>query len=83
MMYVVPLHHIVVEGSAKLVTVDDQLKVKRLDTPTLAALQRTSTDEELMEKLGTWLAVTGVAIGFIVLVWLLFSDNPSDKKNKT
>ncbi len=30
---------IVVEGSAKLVTVDDELKVKRLDKPTLAALQ--------------------------------------------
>ena len=35
-----------------------------------------------MDKLGTWLAVTSVAIGFIVLGWLLFSDNPSDKKNK-
>ena len=30
---------IVVEGAAKLVTVDDQLKVKRLDKLTLAALQ--------------------------------------------
>lgn len=30
---------IVVEGSAKLVTVDEQLKVTRLDKPTLAALQ--------------------------------------------
>ena len=30
---------VVVEGSAKLVTVDDQLKVKRLDKPALAALQ--------------------------------------------
>jgi hypothetical protein len=35
-----------------------------------------------MEKLGTWLAVTGVVIGFVVLVWLLFSDNPSNKKGK-
>jgi hypothetical protein len=35
-----------------------------------------------MEKLGTWLAITGVAIGFIVLVWLLFSDRPTDKRNK-
>jgi len=35
-----------------------------------------------MEKLGTWLAVTGVVIGFIVLAWLLFSDNPSNKKGK-
>ncbi len=35
-----------------------------------------------MDKLGTWLAVTGVAIGFVVLAWLLFSDNPVDKKKK-
>ncbi len=35
-----------------------------------------------MEKFGTWLAITGVAIGFAVLVWLLFSDNSSDKKKK-
>ena len=35
-----------------------------------------------MDKLGTWLAVTGVAIGFVVLAWLLFSDNSGDKKKK-
>jgi hypothetical protein len=35
-----------------------------------------------MEKLGTWLAIAGVAVGFIVLAWLLFSENPSDKKKK-
>lgn len=35
-----------------------------------------------MEKLPTWLAIGGVAIGFIVLGWLLFSDNSSDKKKK-
>jgi hypothetical protein len=35
-----------------------------------------------MEKLGTWLAIAGVAIGFIVLAWLLFSEKPSDKKKK-
>lgn len=35
-----------------------------------------------MEKLGTWLAIAGVAIGFIVLGWLLFADSPSDKKKK-
>ncbi len=35
-----------------------------------------------MDKLGTWLAVTGVAIGFVVLAWLLFSDNPADKHKK-
>lgn len=33
-----------------------------------------------MEKLGTWLAITGVAIGFIVLAWLLFAETPKDKK---
>lgn len=35
-----------------------------------------------MEKLGTWLAITGVAIGFVVLAWLLFAETPKDKKNK-
>ena len=35
-----------------------------------------------MDKLGTWLAIAGVAIGFIVLGWLLFSDNSSDRKKK-
>ena len=35
-----------------------------------------------MEKLGTWLAITGVAIGFIILVWLLFSDNSTGQKKK-
>ena len=35
-----------------------------------------------MDKLGTWIAITGVAIGFIVLGWLLFSDNPSGKNKK-
>ncbi len=34
-----------------------------------------------MDKWPTWLAITGVAIGFIVLGWLLFSDN-DDKRNK-
>ncbi len=32
------------------------------------------------EKLGTWLAIGAVAIGFIVLAWLLFADDPKDKK---
>jgi len=35
-----------------------------------------------MEKLGTWLAITGVVIGFAVLVWLLFADNSTGKKKK-
>ena len=35
-----------------------------------------------MDKLGTWLAIVGVAIGFIVLGWLLFSEGPKDKNTK-
>jgi hypothetical protein len=35
-----------------------------------------------MEKLGTWLAITGVAIGFIVLLWLLFSEGSQNKGKK-
>jgi hypothetical protein len=33
-----------------------------------------------MEKLGTWLAITGVAIGFIILVWILFAEGKDQKK---
>lgn len=32
------------------------------------------------EKLGTWLAIAAVTVGFLVLAWLLFADNPPDKK---
>jgi hypothetical protein len=32
-----------------------------------------------MQNLGTWLAIAGVAIGFIVLLYLLFKE-PEDKK---
>jgi hypothetical protein len=35
-----------------------------------------------MDKLGTWLAVVGVVVGFIVLAWLLFSEAPKDEKKK-
>jgi hypothetical protein len=35
-----------------------------------------------MDKLGTWLAIIGVVIGFAVLAWLLFAGNPRDKKKK-
>ncbi len=35
-----------------------------------------------MDKLGTWLAITGVLIGFIVLAWLLFAEAPKDKNKK-
>ena len=38
-----------------------------------------------MEKLGTWLAVAAVGIGFVILAWLLFAEaprktKPTDKK---
>jgi len=35
-----------------------------------------------MEKLGTWLAIGAVAVGFVILVWLLFAEGPKDKKKK-
>jgi hypothetical protein len=35
-----------------------------------------------VEKLGTWVAIAAVAAGFVVLVWLLFADNPKDRKKK-
>jgi hypothetical protein len=35
-----------------------------------------------MDKIGTWLAIIGVAIGFVVLAWLLFSEGPKDKPKK-
>ncbi len=35
-----------------------------------------------MEKLGTWLAISAVAVGFVILAWLLFSEDPKDKKKK-
>lgn len=35
-----------------------------------------------MDKLGTWLAIGAVAVGFVVLLWLLFAENPRDKKKK-
>jgi hypothetical protein len=33
-----------------------------------------------MDKLGTWVAIAAVAVGFVVLVWLLFGEGPGDKK---
>ena len=32
-----------------------------------------------MDKLGTWLAIAAVAIGFVVLAWLLFADSEKKK----
>lgn len=34
------------------------------------------------EKFGTWLAIAAVTVGFLVLAWLLFADNPKDKNKK-
>ncbi len=34
-----------------------------------------------MDKLGTWLAIAAVAVGFVILVWLLFAEGPTDKKS--
>lgn len=31
------------------------------------------------EKFGTWLAITAVAIGFVILAWLLFAEGPTKK----
>ena len=35
-----------------------------------------------MDKMGTWLAIAGVAVGFVVLAWLLFSEGPKNKHKK-
>jgi len=35
-----------------------------------------------MDKLGTWMAIGAVAVGFVVLLWLLFAENPREKKKK-
>ncbi len=34
-----------------------------------------------MQNIGTWLALAGVAVGFVVLLFLLFKE-PEDKKKK-
>jgi hypothetical protein len=34
------------------------------------------------EKFGTWFAIAAVTVGFVVLAWLLFAENPNDKKKK-
>ncbi len=35
-----------------------------------------------MDKLGTWIAIAAVAVGFGVLVWLLFAEPPQHRKKK-
>jgi hypothetical protein len=34
-----------------------------------------------MQNIGTWLAIAGVAVGFVILLYLLFKE-PEDKKKK-
>ncbi len=34
-----------------------------------------------MQNIGTWLALAGVAVGFVILLYLLFKE-PEDKKKK-
>jgi hypothetical protein len=33
-----------------------------------------------MPNIGTWLAIAGVAVGFVVLLFLLFKEPPAKKK---
>ena len=35
-----------------------------------------------MDKLGTWLAIAAVAVGYVILVWLLFAEHPQNKDKK-
>ena len=35
-----------------------------------------------MDKLGTWVAIAGVGVGFVILFWLLFAEGPKDTKKK-
>ena len=34
-----------------------------------------------MQNIGTWLAIAGVAVGFVILIYLLFKE-PEDRKKK-
>ncbi len=34
-----------------------------------------------MQNMGTWLAIAGVAVGFVILLYLLFKE-PEDRKKK-
>ena len=33
-----------------------------------------------MQNIGTWLAIAGVAVGFVILVYLLFKEPENKKK---
>jgi hypothetical protein len=33
-----------------------------------------------MPNIGTWLAIAGVAVGFVILLFLLFKEPPARKK---
>ena len=34
-----------------------------------------------MQNISTWLAIAGVAVGFVILIYLLFKE-PEDRKKK-
>jgi hypothetical protein len=34
-----------------------------------------------MQNIGTWLAIAGVAVGFVILLYLLFKE-PENRKKK-
>ena len=34
-----------------------------------------------MQNIGTWIAIAGVAVGFVILLYLLFKE-PEDRKKK-
>ena len=34
-----------------------------------------------MQNIGTWLAIAGVTVGFVILLYLLFKE-PGEKKKK-
>ena len=34
-----------------------------------------------MDKLGTWVAIAAVGIGFAILLWLLFAQGPPKDKH--
>ena len=33
-----------------------------------------------MDKIGTWIAIAAVGVGFLILLWLLFAESSSNKK---
>jgi len=54
----------------------------RRDAPFTKLRSRIAHQRVFMDKIGTWLAIIGVVIGFAVLAWLLFAESPRDKRKK-